>query len=239
MVRERRPFWLSRNLPCPSGARQFGRSAFNLATLRSPAALHGAKRSTNRRLHRTGGTIVHAGCLEVEETMKSSMPHFDYKGVLCGIAAHKEHCSLGFWKGALNLRRRAPRWGECDGAIRPHHCSRRFNAVRRFARLRAESSLVERSRCEIAGAESEESAGRDAQLFHRRTREEQAGASGFREIQPEPAAGIRRVGDGSQARSDARSTARDCRGMDRGRQRRGTGNTRRSEASAARPRSAF
>ena len=47
--------------------------------------------------------IVHAGCPQVEETLKWSMPHFDYKGVLCGMAAHKQHCSLGFWKGSLVL----------------------------------------------------------------------------------------------------------------------------------------
>lgn len=29
------------------------------------------------------------------------MPHFDYKGVLCGMAAFKEHCTFGFWKGSL------------------------------------------------------------------------------------------------------------------------------------------
>ena len=44
--------------------------------------------------------IVHAGCPQVEETMKWSMPHFDYKGIMCGMAAHKQHCSFGFWRGA-------------------------------------------------------------------------------------------------------------------------------------------
>ena len=44
--------------------------------------------------------IVHAGCREVEETIKWSMPHFDYNGILCGMAAHKQHCSFGFWRGA-------------------------------------------------------------------------------------------------------------------------------------------
>ena len=44
--------------------------------------------------------IVHAGCPEVEETMKWSMPHFDYKGMMCGMAAHKQHCSFGFWREA-------------------------------------------------------------------------------------------------------------------------------------------
>src|SRR5207248_1612626 len=45
--------------------------------------------------------VVHAGCPQVEETMKWSRPHFDYKGVMCGMAAFKEHCAFGFWKEAL------------------------------------------------------------------------------------------------------------------------------------------
>ncbi len=45
--------------------------------------------------------VVHAGCPGVEETMKWSMPHFDYKGVMCGMAAFKQHCVFGFWKEAL------------------------------------------------------------------------------------------------------------------------------------------
>ena len=45
--------------------------------------------------------IVHAGCPDVEETMKWSMPHFDYKGMMCGMAAFKRHCVFGFWKESL------------------------------------------------------------------------------------------------------------------------------------------
>lgn len=44
--------------------------------------------------------LVHTGCPAVEETMKWSMPHFDYKGIMCGMAAHKQHCSFGFWQGS-------------------------------------------------------------------------------------------------------------------------------------------
>jgi uncharacterized protein YdeI (YjbR/CyaY-like superfamily) len=47
--------------------------------------------------------VVHAGCPEVVETMKWSMPHFDYKGLLCGMAAFKQHCAFGFWKDSLIL----------------------------------------------------------------------------------------------------------------------------------------
>jgi uncharacterized protein YdeI (YjbR/CyaY-like superfamily) len=45
--------------------------------------------------------VVHAGCPDVVETIKWGMPHFDYKGIMCGMAAFKEHCAFGFWKASL------------------------------------------------------------------------------------------------------------------------------------------
>jgi uncharacterized protein YdeI (YjbR/CyaY-like superfamily) len=45
--------------------------------------------------------LVHAACPEVEETMKWSMPHFMYKGILCQMASFKAHCAFGFWKGSM------------------------------------------------------------------------------------------------------------------------------------------
>jgi hypothetical protein len=45
--------------------------------------------------------VVHGACPEVEETIKWSVPHFDYKGPFCQMAAFKQHCGFGFWKGAL------------------------------------------------------------------------------------------------------------------------------------------
>ena len=45
--------------------------------------------------------IVHGACPGVEETMKWSFPHFDYKGVMCSMAAFKAHAAFGFWKGSL------------------------------------------------------------------------------------------------------------------------------------------
>jgi uncharacterized protein YdeI (YjbR/CyaY-like superfamily) len=44
---------------------------------------------------------VHAACPAVEETMKWSFPHFDYRGMLCSMAAFKQHCAFGFWKAKL------------------------------------------------------------------------------------------------------------------------------------------
>ena len=45
--------------------------------------------------------IIHAACPEAEETIKWSMPHFMYKGILCNVAAFKAHCAMGFWHGSL------------------------------------------------------------------------------------------------------------------------------------------
>ena len=44
--------------------------------------------------------LIHFACPEVEETMKWSMPHFEYKGILCSMAAFNHHCAFGFWKGS-------------------------------------------------------------------------------------------------------------------------------------------
>jgi uncharacterized protein YdeI (YjbR/CyaY-like superfamily) len=45
--------------------------------------------------------VVHEACPGVEETMKWSFPHFDYKGMLCSMASFKAHAMFGFWKASL------------------------------------------------------------------------------------------------------------------------------------------
>lgn len=47
--------------------------------------------------------VVHQYCPGVQETIKWSSPFFDYRGPLCHMAAFKQHCAFGFWKGALFL----------------------------------------------------------------------------------------------------------------------------------------
>jgi uncharacterized protein YdeI (YjbR/CyaY-like superfamily) len=47
--------------------------------------------------------VVHSACPDVQETLKWSTPHFMYRGMLCSMAAFKEHCAFGFWKGSLIL----------------------------------------------------------------------------------------------------------------------------------------
>lgn len=56
--------------------------------------------------------LVHEGCPGVEETMKWSMPTFVHAGgILCGMAAFKQHASFGFWKHALVVGEGEPREG--------------------------------------------------------------------------------------------------------------------------------
>ena len=55
--------------------------------------------------------VVHAACPDVQETLKWGVPHFDYKGIFCGMAAFQEHTTFGFWKGAL-LKDRLPKVDE-------------------------------------------------------------------------------------------------------------------------------
>ncbi len=46
--------------------------------------------------------LVNKACPDVEETMKWSFPHFDYKGkMMCHMASFKQHCAFGFWKASL------------------------------------------------------------------------------------------------------------------------------------------
>jgi len=60
---------------------------------------------------------VQAACPDVEEAMKWSSPTFIYRGMLCGMAAFKEHAIFGFWKGPLVLGNRAEEAG-ATGAFR-------------------------------------------------------------------------------------------------------------------------
>ncbi len=45
--------------------------------------------------------IVHSVSPDIEESIKWSFPHFDYKGTICSMAAFKEHSAFGFWKGSI------------------------------------------------------------------------------------------------------------------------------------------
>jgi uncharacterized protein YdeI (YjbR/CyaY-like superfamily) len=58
-------------------------------------------------------SVVHEACPDVEETIKWGSPHFDHDGMMCAMAAFKEHCGLRFWKSSLVL---GPAKNETDSA---------------------------------------------------------------------------------------------------------------------------
>ncbi|HTX42748.1 MAG TPA: YdeI/OmpD-associated family protein [Acidobacteriaceae bacterium] len=51
--------------------------------------------------------LMHKGCPDVEESIKWSMPFFEYKGAILGnMAGFKEHCSFGFWDKGMGAEMR-------------------------------------------------------------------------------------------------------------------------------------
>jgi uncharacterized protein YdeI (YjbR/CyaY-like superfamily) len=45
--------------------------------------------------------LIHETCPGTEEKIKWGFPHFDYKGMMCSMAAFKNHCAFNFWKFSL------------------------------------------------------------------------------------------------------------------------------------------
>jgi uncharacterized protein YdeI (YjbR/CyaY-like superfamily) len=58
--------------------------------------------------------VIHAGCPDVEETMKWNFPHFMHHGILCSMASFKQHCAFGFWRASL-LKNRGGKSAEAMG----------------------------------------------------------------------------------------------------------------------------
>ena len=41
--------------------------------------------------------IIHEAIPDIQEDIKWGAPFFNHQGVICGIAAFKQHCAFGFW----------------------------------------------------------------------------------------------------------------------------------------------
>jgi hypothetical protein len=76
--------------------------------------------------------VVHAGCPAVMETIKWGHPFFEYKGVLCSMAAFNAHCAFGFWHAEMRAAAGRAKAGEAMG---------QFGRIKRLADLPKESSL--------------------------------------------------------------------------------------------------
>lgn len=46
-------------------------------------------------------SVMHKACPAVTETVKWGFPHFEHHGIICAMAAFKEHCRISFWKASL------------------------------------------------------------------------------------------------------------------------------------------
>jgi len=56
-------------------------------------------------------SLVHDAVPDVQETIKWGAPHFEYQGVLAGMAAFKQHCNLILWKASLVIGGKGNREG--------------------------------------------------------------------------------------------------------------------------------
>ena len=74
--------------------------------------------------------VIHAGCPAAVETIKWGHPFFEYKGVLCSMAAFKAHCAFGFWHS--EMARGAGRSGEAMG---------QFGRITRLSELPRDAEL--------------------------------------------------------------------------------------------------
>jgi uncharacterized protein YdeI (YjbR/CyaY-like superfamily) len=61
--------------------------------------------------------LVHTGCPQAQETIKWGMPHFEHHGLLCAMAAFKNHCAFWFWDRALVLGANSERGMEQFGRL--------------------------------------------------------------------------------------------------------------------------
>jgi uncharacterized protein YdeI (YjbR/CyaY-like superfamily) len=59
----------------------------------------------------------HTACPDVEETLKWGHPSFTHHGLLGGMAAFKQHATLGFWKGNLILDKKGTRVDDAIGSF--------------------------------------------------------------------------------------------------------------------------
>lgn len=61
--------------------------------------------------------VVHSAAPDIEETLKWGIPHFMHEGIVCSMAAFKQHCTFGFWKHALVVKDGGEHSGEAMGSF--------------------------------------------------------------------------------------------------------------------------
>ena len=61
--------------------------------------------------------LVHKADPDIRETLKWGMPSFDHAGIVCRMAAFKQHAAFGFWKSKLILDGKGRRVDEAMGSF--------------------------------------------------------------------------------------------------------------------------
>jgi uncharacterized protein YdeI (YjbR/CyaY-like superfamily) len=77
--------------------------------------------------------LVHQADPDIEETLKWRMPNFVHDGIVCNMAAFKQHCAMGFWKGKLILDAKGRRVDDAMGS---------FGRITRLADLPSDAKLL-------------------------------------------------------------------------------------------------
>ena len=146
--------------------------------------------------------IVREGCPDVEETMKWSVPHFDYKGPLAGMAAFKAHCAFGFWKGSLVVPGSGEAMGQFGRITKVGDLPKDkvlLGYVKKAVKLNDEGIKVKRE------PKHPKTGDRDAGGPRGGSEEEREGARDVRGLLAEPQARVPRVDHRREGRRDARA----------------------------------
>jgi hypothetical protein len=62
-------------------------------------------------------SLVHEADPDVTETLKWGHPAFMHDGIVCGMAAFKEHCAFNFWKGSMIVDPKGVTAGKAMGQL--------------------------------------------------------------------------------------------------------------------------
>jgi len=76
--------------------------------------------------------VVRSACPDAEETIRWGMPHFLHHGLLCRMAAFKQHCAFGFWRRAQLVR----------GSAREAQALGQFGRITRISDLPSRRTLL-------------------------------------------------------------------------------------------------
>ena len=153
---------------------------------------------------------VHKGCPGVEEELKWRHPAFMYKGILAGMAAHKEHVTFGFWKASALNDRLGGKAAEAAGQFGRIASVDELPDERELAAMVKEAAALHDGGIKAPRKKTATKAPLDETPddFLAALQEEQEGAPDLRRVQSQPQARIPRVDPRGQARRDTRET--DC-----------------------------